>query len=77
MERKMAGSQKYNPDYHSSVVKNLRQVWKEAKQNAELTLTDEEVWDVFIDYYFDERDDDIKFLEGMQEALRFKGVQNA
>lgn len=72
----MARKQKYDARYHSSVVKNMRQLWKEAKQNVELTLTDEEIWDMFEDYYFDDRDEDIKYLEGMQEALRIKGGVN-
>jgi hypothetical protein len=60
--------QKYNPLYHSSVVKNMRQIWAEAKQNERLLLTDEQIWGVFEEYYFDPRDDDVKYLEGLREG---------
>lgn len=40
---------KYNPDYHSSVPRNFRALWKEVfgdPSYSPLVLTDEEIWDI-------------------------------
>jgi mono/diheme cytochrome c family protein len=44
---------KYDPDYHSSVIRNLRAKWKKMPEGAppELTLTDEEIWDIYEDWH--------------------------
>lgn len=41
-------SKPYDPDFHSSVVRNLRELWTKAKKNRSLSiLSDAEVWICF------------------------------
>lgn len=61
-------NQKYDARFHSSVVRNIRQVWIDTKQTEELKLTDEQVWDVFLDCYFDDGPEDEKYLAGLKNA---------
>lgn len=76
---------KYNKDLHSSVVFNLRRFWKESGANVKLTLTDEEVWNLFEEWYLIELEptpeylpiiqkfgNDARYVVGMQEAMREK-----
>lgn len=64
---------KYNPGIHALVVRNLRQYWKDAGKNEDLTLTDEEVWAVFEDWYFIDEDDRTKYVAGLTDAQKAKG----
>jgi mono/diheme cytochrome c family protein len=63
---------KFNPDYHSSVVRNLRTMWKRMPEGApkELTLTDEEIWDIYEDWgrvdmvaEFDTSDEELEVMQ--------------
>jgi len=37
----------YNPDVHSSVVSNFRQMWSQYVPDRQLVLSDEKIWAIF------------------------------
>ena len=42
---------KYNPDFHSNVVRNLRSMWKDhVGPKDSLFLSDEEIWNIFDEF---------------------------
>ena len=67
--------QKYNANYHSSVVSNMKQLWAENKKDTVLLLTPEEIWEVFNEAYFlmelDSDPDDI-YLEYLTQENEAK-----
>lgn len=63
---------KYDPTYHGSVVRNLKYGYQ-SRYNAELTLTDEQIWKVFEDCHGIQSDDDddrdLPIYEGLKEQM--------
>ena len=66
----------YIPDIHSSVISNLRRNWTKMPEGfpPELTLTDEEIWDIFEDWHGVEITPDAENAEdGDQEMVDLFG----
>lgn len=66
-------SKPYNPDYHGSIVLNMKELWKK-HTNAELKLSDKEIYDVYNEeYQFQDGSEETEasdqlYLEALKEA---------
>lgn len=64
-------SKPYNPDFHSSIVANIRAAWNHCQINAPLLLTDEEIYNLHIEglEFQDEDSDYIKEFPQLDGSL--------